>query len=102
MTRWRYRRCFPAMRGSAATGSVTVRMAGLERRFLVNREVRGAPRQEQMRLNRRHRRVTRWMAFICLPLVALARLIRPIVLLRFGRFLRHKIGHCPLEAEMYL
>jgi putative glycosyltransferase (TIGR04372 family) len=81
---------------------VTVRTAGLEQRFLINREVRGAPRQEQLRLNRRHRRITRWMAFVCLPLVVFARLIRPIVLVRFGRILRHKIGHCPLEAEMYL
>jgi putative glycosyltransferase (TIGR04372 family) len=71
-------------------------------RFLTNRQVKGVSREEQDRLKRAHRRHTRRMAYLFLPLAVLIRLIRPLLLVRVGFVLRHKIGHCPMEAEAYL
>jgi putative glycosyltransferase (TIGR04372 family) len=72
------------------------------REFLSDRQVRGATKAEQARLKRRHRRHARTMAILFLPLALLLRLIRPFLLIRMGHVLRHKIGHCPMEAEAYL
>jgi putative glycosyltransferase (TIGR04372 family) len=75
---------------------------GTWRRFLSNRQVRGATREEQSRLKREHRKRARLMAMLFLPFAVLMRLIRPLLWIRVGYVLRHKIGHCPMEAEAYL
>jgi dTDP-4-dehydrorhamnose reductase len=72
------------------------------RAFLANRQVQGFTRREQNELKRRHRRRVRLMGCLFLPLALLMRLIRPLLLVRVGYVLRHKIGHCPMEAEAYL
>jgi putative glycosyltransferase (TIGR04372 family) len=70
--------------------------------FLTNRQVESFTREEQSRLKRLHRRRVRLMGYLFLPLALLMRLIRPFLWVRVGYVLRHKIGHCPMEAEAYL
>lgn len=71
-------------------------------RFLTNRLPQGKPRSEQKKANRRRKRIVRIVAYFCLPIVLCIRLLRPLLHVRFGYVYRHKIGHCPLEAEFYL
>jgi putative glycosyltransferase (TIGR04372 family) len=71
-------------------------------RFLVNRQVRGLVREKQKKANRRRRSRIRRLSYLLIPLIILIRLIRPLKLIRFGTVMKHKIGHCPLEAELYL
>ena len=75
---------------------------GPHRRLLVDRQLPPRPRELQAQLNRRHRLRVRWLGYFCLPLALLIRAISPFLLISFGHLLRHKIGHCPLEAEFYL
>lgn len=46
--------------------------------------------------------VHRLLVQIHVPLIVLIRLLRPLVLIRFGWLQTHKIGHLPLEGEFYL
>ena len=48
------------------------------------------------------KRIERWIVLSCVPIVLLLRLIRPLVWVRFGWLQTHKIGHLPLEVELYL
>jgi putative glycosyltransferase (TIGR04372 family) len=84
----------------ALNGAAALRTAYA--RFLTNRQIGGGSREEQGRAKREHRRRVRRIAFLFLPLALLMRLIRPLLLVRVGYVLRHKIGHCPMEAEAYL
>ncbi len=54
------------------------------------------------RLGRRRHTYQRLLVYACIPLVLIVRLLRPLVLIRFGWLQTHKIGHLPLEAEFYL
>jgi putative glycosyltransferase (TIGR04372 family) len=51
---------------------------------------------------RLHKKGNRLLAYACVPLVLVIRLLRPLVWIRFGWLHTHKIGHLPLEPEFYL
>jgi putative glycosyltransferase (TIGR04372 family) len=72
------------------------------RRYLVDRQLQSIDRDEQHRRNRKRRRRIKTVARFLIPLILVVRLLRPVLHIRFGHVLRHKIGHCPLEAELYL
>ena len=70
--------------------------------YLRDRRPNSRPVALQKKLNRRRRRILLSLSVLFIPLILLVRLIRPLLLIRFGHVLKHKIGHCPLEAELYL
>jgi putative glycosyltransferase (TIGR04372 family) len=41
-------------------------------------------------------------AYLCIPIILLIRVLRPLVCVRFGWVQSHKIGHYLIEAEFYL
>ncbi len=88
---------------TAATNALDAkRLRTAYARFLTNRQVQGTSRKQQNDLKREHRRRIRRLAVLFLPLAVLMRLLRPLLLVRVGYVLKHKIGHCPMEAEAYL